>query len=119
MSRWSAFWVLCLILVSCLSVTPAEAARHKQGALAAEHPPVPEIERFQLFQAEYTTFDLKRKETYTHQGVFLLDTVTGKVKRYINKIDENGIYIETWVPTELLSQEQNKINSKPEKEVKK
>ena len=60
-----------------------------------------EIGRYQLFQGSYTTFDLKRKETYVHQGVFLLDSVTGQVRRYINKIDEDGRYIETWVTTEL------------------
>jgi len=57
--------------------------------------------RYSLFQGSYTTFDLKRKETYVHQAVFLLDTQTGEVKRYINKIDENGRYIETWLPTDL------------------
>lgn len=59
--------------------------------------------RYSLFQGSYTTFDLKRKETYVHQAVFLLDTQTGEVKRYINKIDENGRYIETWLPTDLPS----------------
>ncbi|CAH2032423.1 hypothetical protein [Trichlorobacter ammonificans] len=62
---------------------------------------VQEIGRYQLFQGSYTTFDLKRKETYVHQGVFLLDTATGDVKRYINKIDVEGRYIETWLPTDL------------------
>lgn len=57
--------------------------------------------RYTLFQGSYTTFDLKRKETYVHQAVFLLDSQTGQVKRYINKIDENGRYIETWLPTDL------------------
>lgn len=57
--------------------------------------------RYALFQGNYTTFDLKRKETNVSQAVFLLDTQTGEVKRYINKIDENGLYIETWLPTDL------------------
>jgi len=57
--------------------------------------------RFALFQGTYTTFDLKRKETNLSQAVFLLDTQTGVVKRYTNKIDENGRYIETWLPTDL------------------
>lgn len=61
-----------------------------------------ELGRYQLFQGSYTTFDLKRKESYTHQAVFLLDSATGQVKRYINKIDEDGRYIETWVPTEVV-----------------
>ncbi|TAN41446.1 MAG: hypothetical protein EPN22_15215 [Nitrospirae bacterium] len=56
--------------------------------------------RYQLFQGTYTTFDLKRQETYTHQAVFLIDTRTGKVKRYVNRIDVDGKYIETWVQTD-------------------
>jgi hypothetical protein len=64
--------------------------------------------RYSLFQGSYTTFDLKRKETYVHQAVFLLDTQTGEVKRYINKIDENGRYIETWLPTDLPSAEKRR-----------
>lgn len=59
--------------------------------------------RYVLFQGSYTTFDLKRKETNLSQAVFLLDSQTGEVKRYINKIDENGTYIETWLPTDLPS----------------
>lgn len=60
-----------------------------------------EIGRYTLFQGTYTSMDLKRQETSTHVGIFLLDTKTGKVKRYVNKIDEQGRYIETWLPTEL------------------
>jgi len=51
----------------------------------------PDSGRFVLFQGSYTTFDLKRKETNLSQAVFLLDSHTGEVKRYINKIDENGV----------------------------
>jgi len=57
--------------------------------------------RYQLFQGSYTSIDLKRQQTSTHNGIFLIDTRSGKVKRYLNKIDEQGRYIETWVPTEL------------------
>jgi len=60
-----------------------------------------EVGRYQLFQGTYTTFDLKRQETYTSQGIFLIDTKTGKVSRYVNKIDAEGKYIETWLPTTL------------------
>ncbi|MFZ6016206.1 MAG: hypothetical protein ACOYU0_01070 [Nitrospirota bacterium] len=60
-----------------------------------------DVGRYQLFQGTYTSTDLKRQETSTHVGIFLLDTKTGKVKRYVNKIDEQGKYIETWLPTEL------------------
>ena len=61
---------------------------------------VQEIGRYQLFQGQYTTYDLKRQQTSTTNSVFLLDTATGQVKRYINKIDEDGKYIESWMPTE-------------------
>ena len=59
-----------------------------------------EVGRYQLFQGTYTSIDLKRQQTATHAGVFLIDTKTGEVKRYLNKIDEQGTYIETWMPTE-------------------
>lgn len=84
---------LALLIVPLMAfATPVKAAAPNQ-----------ETGRYALFQGSYTTFDLKRKETYVHQAVFLLDTQTGEVKRYINKIDENGRYIETWLPTDLPS----------------
>jgi hypothetical protein len=63
-----------------------------------------EIGRFQLFQGNYISIDLKRQQTSSHMGVFLLDTKTGAVKRYLNKIDEQGKYIETWLPTDLQAE---------------
>jgi len=57
--------------------------------------------RFQLFQGNYISIDLKRQQTSSHAGIFLIDTKTGTVKRYLNKIDEPGRYIETWLPTDL------------------
>lgn len=59
-----------------------------------------EIGRYQLFQGTYTSIDIKRQQTSTHAGIFLLDTKTGQVRRYLNKIDVEGKYIETWAPTE-------------------
>ena len=59
-----------------------------------------EVGRYQLFQGTYTSIDIKRQQTSTHAGVFWIDTKTGQVKRYLNKIDTEGKYIETWVPTE-------------------
>ena len=61
---------------------------------------VQEIGRYQLFQGQYTTYDLKRQQTSTTNSVFLLDTATGQVKRFVNKIDENGKYTESWMPTD-------------------
>ena len=59
--------------------------------------------RYQLFQGQYTTYDLKRQQTAKTDAVFLIDTATGQVKRYVNKIDEDGRYIESWVATDLPS----------------
>jgi hypothetical protein len=64
--------------------------------------------RFQLFQGQYTTYDLKRQQTAKTDAVFLVDTVTGQVKRYVNKIDEDGRYIETWVSTDLPAFQEKK-----------
>jgi hypothetical protein len=99
------------MLVSLAAVSPslAEAKTKSQPTVVtANQVQCNDINRFQLFQGEYTSFDLKRKETNVHQAVFLLDSRTGEVKRYINKIDENGRYIETWLPTDLPSAEKRR-----------
>jgi len=64
-----------------------------------------EVGRYQLFQGTYTTFDLRRQETSLSQGIFLIDTKTGKVSRYVNRIDPQGKYIETWLPTDVTPPE--------------
>lgn len=98
---------LIVVVVGCVSfiaiqVCPVQAkSKPKSSAVPSETVSCNHIGRFQLFQGEYTTFDLKRKETNVSQAVFLLDSQTGEVKRYINKIDENGRYIETWLPTDI------------------
>lgn len=78
------------------------------GIVYAENPvskdASPDIGRYQLFQGTYKTFDLKNGQTFTSDGIFLLDTKTGMVKRYLNKIDEGGNYIETWIPTEVKAE---------------
>jgi len=96
MQRCDRITGMCLFLLIVSFVILSSPVK---AAAAPSH----ESGRFSLFQGSYTTFDLKRKETYVHQAVFLLDTQTGEVKRYINKIDENGRYIETWLPTDLPS----------------
>jgi hypothetical protein len=76
---------------------------------AAEATGQKEIGRYQLFQGTFTTLDLKyRQASSTHNAVFLLDTVTGQVKRYVNRIDEDGRYIETWLTTDLIQQTDSK-----------
>lgn len=87
------FFILCSMILLGGSVHGQSAST--KGAEDSE------IGRYQLFQGNYTSIDLKRQQTSTHTGIFLIDTKTGKVKRYLNKIDEEGKYIETWVPTEL------------------
>lgn len=88
--------ILIMFVVTSMSVSTlyaAEASGQK------------EIGRYQLFQGMYTTLDLKYRQTSsTHNAVFLLDTATGQVKRYVNRIDEDGTYIETWLPTDLSQQ---------------
>jgi hypothetical protein len=59
--------------------------------------------RYQLFQGTYNAFDLKRQEALTQQAVFLIDTRTGQVKRYVNKIDTEGKYIESWITIDIPS----------------
>lgn len=99
MKRYAAVLSACLLFSALLSglswANPSKSGVTRDAATCQESG------RYQLFQGSYTTFDLKRKETYVHQAVFLLDSQTGEVKRYINKIDENGQYIETWLPTDL------------------
>ncbi len=90
------FFVLILILFSFLATSSlgfaqSDVSKETRGS---------SIGRYQLFQGTYSSYDLRRQQTSTHAGIFLLDTQTGKVKRYLNKIDEEGKYIETWVPTE-------------------
>lgn len=74
----------------------SETAGQKDSAKIAQ-----ETGRYQLFQGQYTTYDLKKQQTYTHLAVFHIDTATGQVKRYVNKIDEDGKYTESWVTTDF------------------
>lgn len=84
-------------------LVPVWSEANQQKAVARELVACAESGRYQLFQGSYTTFDLKRKETYISQAVFLLDSQTGEVKRYVNKVDEEGRYIETWLPTDVIT----------------
>lgn len=78
-----------------------------------------EIGRYQLFQGTFTTLDLKYSQaSSTHNAVFLLDTATGQVKRYSNRIDEDGRYIETWLPTDVTQQMGTKKTVSPQIEGK-
>jgi hypothetical protein len=92
----------------------AETAAQKENSKIAQ-----EIGRYQLFQGSYTTLDLKYSQaSSTHNAVFLLDTATGVVKRYVNRIDEDGRYIETWLPTDLIQSKEPKKTPAPKTEGK-
>jgi hypothetical protein len=92
----------------------AETAAQKEAGKIAQ-----EIGRYQLFQGSYTTLDLKYSQaSSTHNAVFLLDTATGVVKRYVNRIDEDGRYIETWLPTDLIQPKEPKKTPAPKTEGK-
>ncbi|MEW6674994.1 MAG: hypothetical protein AB1348_03090 [Nitrospirota bacterium] len=88
------------LLIVFLTIVLAGSAVYAQPPVSKEACDS-DIGRYQLFQGTYTSIDLKRQQTSTHIGIFLIDTKTGKVKRYLNKIDEEGRYIETWLPTEI------------------
>jgi opacity protein-like surface antigen len=82
-------FLLITNLYAADSVAQREAARISQ-----------DVGRYQLFQGQYTIYDLKRGGQST-TTIFLIDTATGLVRRYINKIDDDGKNIEAWVPTDL------------------
>lgn len=95
-------------MFTATSVQAADAGKQSQ-----------EIGRYQLFQGTFTTLDLKYSQaSSTHNAVFLLDTVTGQVKRYSNRIDEDGRYIETWLPTDVTQQMGPKKTFPPQAEGK-
>jgi hypothetical protein len=87
--------VLILLLLITSTVHAAEPSSAKKDVDM-------DAGRYHLFQGSYSTFDLRRSETYTSTSVFLIDTKTGRVKRYVNKIDTDGRYIEEWVPTDRV-----------------
>jgi hypothetical protein len=93
---------LVFVVLSTSTVSAIETATQKEAARIAQ-----EIGRYQLFQGQYTVYDLKRGGQST-TTIFLIDTATGQVKRYINKIDEDGKYIESWVPTDTPIPEKKK-----------
>ncbi len=85
---------MAAVLALGSSVHAADPAGREAARIAQE------VGRYQLFQGQYTVYDLKRGGQAT-TTLFLIDTATGQVRRYVNKIDEDGKYIETWVPIEI------------------
>jgi hypothetical protein len=100
-------FVLSFLTISTLYATETSSSKEP---VRASH----EIGRYQLFQGTYTTIDLKyRQASSAYSAVFLLDTSTGTVKRYVNRIDEDGRYIETWLPTDITPQADFKKTNTP------
>jgi hypothetical protein len=100
MKRIVAGMAVGLLLASNLYAN--EASGQKEAARISQ-----DIGRYRLFQGQYTVYDLKRGGQST-TTLFLIDTATGQVRRYVNKIDEDGKYIEAWVPTDYSVSDKKK-----------
>jgi S-adenosylmethionine hydrolase len=96
------FLVFVITFMAVSTVCAAETASQKEVVRITQ-----EIGRYQLFQGQYTVYDLKRGGQST-TTLFLIDTATGQVRRYVNKVDEDGRYIETWVSTDSSVSEKKK-----------
>ena len=55
------------------------------------------IGRYQLFQGEYPTYDVKNNKIDVGRDLFLLDTATGRVYKYSTGIGSDGKVFERWV----------------------
>jgi hypothetical protein len=109
--------LIIIFVITFMSTSPLFAA--ETSAQKETSKIIQEIGRYQLFQGTFTTLDLKyRQASSTHNAVFLLDTATGLVKRYVNRIDEDGRYIETWLSTDLVQQMEPKKSPAPKTEGK-
>jgi hypothetical protein len=68
--------------------------------LGAGEPQInPSVGRFQLFQGTYSSLDAKNNRADKETEVFLLDTSTGKVQRYVTGIHKDGKFFEGWLDT--------------------
>jgi hypothetical protein len=94
--------VKLMLVVMVLLATTAQASETSQAK--KEKDLDIDFGRYQMFQGTYSTFDLRRSETYSSTSVFLIDTKTGQVRRYVNKIDTDGRYIEEWVATDRVQE---------------
>ena len=93
MKRMVAVMACSFLMITNLyaadSVAQREAAKISQ-----------DVGRYQLFQGQYTIYDLKRGASTT-STVFLIDSATGVVRRYFSKIDDDGKNVEGWVTTDI------------------
>ena len=87
--------VILLIVVSLLVGRGASGAGDVQESS--------NVGRFQLFQGMYTALDAKNNRVEKETGIFLLDTSTGKVKRYMTGLDKDGKFFGHWVATDVNS----------------
>ncbi len=91
---YRAVFLFCCLTIAVSSTANAESPGGKEAGCSG-------IGRYQLFHGEYKAFDQKSQQWIPSVGIFRIDTTTGEVKRYLNKIDVDGKYIETWQPTEV------------------
>lgn len=61
-----------------------------------------QVGRFQLFQGTFMVLDAKNNRVDKEIVIFLLDTSTGKVKRYETGLTKDGTFFEDWIDTEKL-----------------
>lgn len=54
--------------------------------------------KYQLFQGYYDEFDLKNNTKTERKAIFKIDTVTGKVWKYVVGIAKDGNPFEDWQP---------------------
>jgi hypothetical protein len=94
--------VFVITFMTASTLCAAETAVQKEASRITQ-----EIGRYQLFQGQYTVYDLKRGgQALT--TLFLIDTATGQVKRYVHKVEEDGRYTEIWVSTDSPVSEKKK-----------
>jgi hypothetical protein len=90
-------WVPALVVLCSVLVVAQLVAR---AATTSPVPPLrPEVGRYQLFQGYFTALDGKNNRAEKDQAVFLLDTATGKVRRYSTGLLKDGTYFEDWSAT--------------------
>lgn len=61
-----------------------------------------QVGRFQLFQGTFMALDAQNDRADKEIVIFLLDTSTGKVKRYLTGVTKDGTFFEDWIDTEKL-----------------
>lgn len=90
MKRTIILLAIFLFLVSLLI--------YQRNAIGSSETQAPSfVGKYQLFQGTFTVLDAKNNRADKEIGIFLLDTTTGKVKRYMTGLDKDGKLFEEWV----------------------